>query len=1007
MNPQDPRDFENKELTDENSLPDSDNSYPAADNPDHPVRQLIRRVRAAQPNALDEVSKLNDQVALDASTWDHEINTPGSTEHSRLQNFASSLEKYSQLFDAEEVQAELPNQIGRFRIQRILGAGGFGWVLLADDPQLNRPVALKVPRLDTLVSQTGRSRFLREARAAALLSHPNLVSVYEAGQIGPVLYIAFEWVDGQPLSQWLSEHRSKLNSTAIASMMSALAHAVQHAHQRGIVHRDLKPSNILIKTADHLDDPSELAERAKIADFGLAFLAEGDVDLTRSGALMGTPKYLAPEQIRSSGTQADPTIDVYGLGAVMYELLTGQAPFSGPTLAAIVRAVELDSPVPPRKLNETVSKDLQAICLKCLEKNPSQRYSSAAALADDLDRFVEGVPVRARSPNFLERTFRWVNRNRLVSFAFALAILSLTVGLIVAATQVVRANANLAESQIQFQRAERHRDRGKRVVDKLLNEFSEALEPIPQMQNVRRKLLQVALDHERASMADEGDDPESQLRVTESLGRIADLQYRLGDFDEAIESCHEVQQLLGKLKPANPDQTFIATVVRAKSHLLKSRILLRQGSAAEAEAELRELLVDTESNRNPEMTRLRATALGLRGTALRDRGDVPASELSFLESITTIQGIPQSDRTAGDERDLVSMMSMIGGLRYSQGNYDEAIKIWKDVVDAEVDPDPELPQNILLGNRAGSLTNLAMAYSFKKNYKSALEYYDKSNDQYRELCLQFPLHYDHAAGRLSALVGRSVALQNAGQGLAAIESYRESVAWGEQLIERFGEQPRLLTELSRAWGNLGNVLQFKGDQEGAIAAWSQGLSHVRKNLQLQPENGTSLGDLTFALSNLAAFHLQKNQLNEAAALIDEALPAAEQALKTLPGNQKVINAFRNLRANRALLFCFRQDHDKAMEEFARIIALQPDRPDTIVFAAKTAARCQLSVKGNLHELFDGDDDAEVASRYADRALELLRNARELGFRNFASLRGQPEFSQLVVLPEYAELETDD
>jgi serine/threonine protein kinase len=999
----------------------NDNSFPSiendesrtrqADRPDHPVRQMIRRVRGVQ---FDDQLLRGDQANLHTTTWDRELDTPGSTEHSNLQSLASCLENYSQLLDSESIKAELPNQIGRFKIREILGAGGFGWVLLADDPQLNRPVALKVPRLDTLASQTGRARFLREARAAALLSHPNIVAVYEAGQIGPVLYIAFEWVDGQSLSQWLTVHRAELSSEVISRLMTALAHAVQHAHQRGIIHRDLKPSNILIKKS--LDEivengaPAErgaLSERAKIADFGLAFLGENDGELTRSGAMMGTPRYLAPEQIQSSGAPADPTIDVYGLGAVMYELLTGQPPFSGPTLAAIVRAVELDLPTAPRKLNSAVPKDLEAICLKCLEKNPARRYTTAAALAEDLERFTDGIPVHVRRPNFLERAYRWVQRNRLVTLAFAIAMLSLTVGLVVAASQAYQAKANFAESQQQRQRAERHRDRGELVVDSLLNEFSDSLEAIPQMQPLRRRLLQVALDHERASMADEGDDPESHLRVAESLGRIADLQYRLGDFAEASDACREVQQMVNRLPSLNSDQTFRSTVFRAKSHLLQSRILLNQGAAAKVEAELSDLLTTTtpaEADSNSEMARLRATALSLRGTSLRDQGKIQAAELSFLESISTYRNIPQADRTTGDERDIISILSMIGGLRYSQGKYDEAIEIWKEVAEEEGNHDANVPQqNILLGNRAAGLANLAMAYSFKKDYRTALEYYDKSNGQYQALCLQFPLHFDHASGRLSALVGRSVALQNAGQAQSAIESYREAVAWGEQLIQSFGEQPRLLTEVSRALGNLGNVLQFKGDQEAAMDAWNRGLDYVRKNLELQPDNGTNLSDLTFALGNLAAFHLQENQLDEASTLIDEALPAAEQAIGRLPGNQKVINAFRNLRANRALLFCFLRNHDQAIEEIARIVALQSDRPDTIVSAAKAAARCQLSVNGNLHELFGNEGDEEVALRYRDLALELLATVRDLGFTDFASLRRQPEFSQIVTCPEFERL----
>jgi serine/threonine protein kinase len=983
----------------------SENMALQPDNPEHPVRQMIRRVRAAQRQGkdLDEYHP----VDLRASTWNHELDTPGSTELGKLQSFASSLAKYSQL-DADLVVTELPDQLGRFSIKKILGAGGFGWVLLADDPQLNRPVALKVPRLDTLISNTGRARFLREARAAALLAHPNLVTVYEAGQIGPILYIAFEWIDGKPLSEWLVEHRSELDFRSTAKLMSTLAQAVHHAHQRGIVHRDLKPSNILIKNADSPPlEAAQIAERAKIADFGLAHLGESSGELTRSGALMGTPKYLAPEQIESTGAQSEPRIDVYGLGAVMYELLTGQAPFNGPTLAAIIRAVEQDPPAVPRKLNSSVPKDLEAICLKCLEKNPALRYGSAALLAADLEGFFEGAPVRARRPNFLERTGRWIQRNRLVTFAFSLALLSLTVGLVIAANQAQRANASLLESQQQRRRAERHRDRAESAIDTLLSQVADSLESIPQMQPVRRSLLEQALAHEQAALEDEGDDPASQLRVADSLGRIADLLYRLGLYDESIKTCDELQQLLSGFEPDKSDQRFRSEVALLKSQLIESRILLRQAAHAKATEQLQVTLGLTATSQTPEFVRLRAMALHLSGISLRDQGDLEAAEHSFLEASTTLQSIPSSNRTAGDERDLISNMSMIGGLRYSLGKYAEAIQIWEQVAAVEATIDPRVPQqNILLGNRAAGLANLAMAHAFNRDFTTSLEYYQRSNEQYRDLCIQFPLHFEHASGRLSALIGRSVTLQNAGQVQAAIESYQEAVDWGEQLVQRFGEQPRLVVEMSRALGNLGNVLQFKGRQEDAMNAWNRGLNYVRKNLERQPENGAYLGDLTFALSNLANFHLQKNQLEQAGTIIAEALSSSQKALESFPRDQKIINAARNLHANGALLFCFRHNHDQALQEIERIVELQPTQPETIVFAAKTAARLQISVGGNLHELFGRDDDQEIAARYANRALELLTSARELGFEDFAGLRQQPEFSQIVTLPEFGEIERE-
>lgn len=963
---------------------------------EHPIRQMIRRVRAAEEQ-LDN-SEGSEATDSGETTWQQAGVTPGSTEHSQLLGLASILEDRSQLGEVDAIRPDLPNRIGRFEIKRVLGAGGFGWVLLADDPQLNRPIALKVPRLDTLVSQIGRARFLREARAAALLTHPNLVSVYEAGQVGPILYIAFEWVDGPSLSQWLTEHRDELSDVTIAALMASLARAVHHAHQRGIIHRDLKPSNVLLKTDNAQSNlgPRVLAECAKITDFGLAFLAEGEGELTRSGALVGTPKYMAPEQIESSGVQSAPTIDVYGLGAVMYELLTGQPPFSGSTLASIVRAVEQDAPRAPRKHHAHVSKDLEAICLKCLEKKPERRYSSAAALADDLERFVEGLPVRARLPSLPERVWRWVLRNRMVSVAFAFALVSLTVGMSVSIYQANRATVNLEESLQQRDRAQRHRDRAEAVVDSLLNEVSESLEPVPQMQPLRRKLLELALTHERAAMTDVGEDVESQLRVGESLGRISDLLYRMGKFDEAKNSCLESERMLNGLETSDTKQEEQRVTQLFKAMLLRSRILQQQGHEAEAVSVLQELLVKAEPQPIPNLARLFATAQHYYGITIRDQGDSAAAERAFLESISLLQSIPEEQRTPGDWRDIVNVQSMIGGLRYVAGKYDEAVEIWKEVVELEVDLDPSVPQqNILRGNRAASLANLAMAYSFKRDFQMAHSYYQRSNEQYQQLCEEFPLHYDHASGRLTAMVGRSVNLQNAGQSKLAIESYREAIAWGEQLLQRFGEQPRLLMEVGRASGNLGNVLIFKNLEAEAIEAWNRNLNYAKKRAQLHPEHVMSHSDLTFAINNLVAFYLRKDRIEEAKSLLEEAIPVAEQALRVGPDNQAVINSVVSLRGNQSLYQCLSGEQDQALATIDSILSLQPENAETIFTAAKYAGRCQIAVTGNLHQRFGQANDAEVAERFAVRALELLELAKQKGLRDFPRVKREPEFTELL------------
>ncbi len=293
-------------------------------------------------------------------------------------------------------------RIGRFQIERELGRGGLGVVFLAYDPVLNRRVALKVPRPEVLVTPEVRVRFEREAHAAARLAHPHLVPVYEVGQAGAILYMISAYCAGPNLTCWLKHRGRPLAPRQAAQLIVELADAVQYAHSQGVLHRDIKPSNVLMDPLasgalsgdDALD--RELSAVPKLVDFGLARL-EGTVQPEkRTGVAMGTPGYMAPEQAEGRTREIGPATDVHGLGAVLYELLTGRGPFAGTSEVDMLHRVLSEEPMHPARINPRVSRDLEAICLKCLEKRPLARYATAADLADDLRRYLAGEATVAR-----------------------------------------------------------------------------------------------------------------------------------------------------------------------------------------------------------------------------------------------------------------------------------------------------------------------------------------------------------------------------------------------------------------------------------------------------------------------------------------------------------------------------------------------------------------------------------------------------------------------------------
>jgi WD40 repeat protein/tRNA A-37 threonylcarbamoyl transferase component Bud32 len=307
-----------------------------------------------------------------------------------------------------------PSVFGRFRIVRELGQGGFGVVFLAIDPELGRPVALKVPRPGVLLDPESRHRFVREARAVAALDHPHIVPLYEAGEVGPVCYLASAYCEGPTLAAWLRERGEPVPPRRAVEVMLPLADAMNHAHERGVLHRDLKPSNVLLHRLSEGLSPNPAAGdarefAARIIDFGLARVMEpAGEDVTASFAAMGSAPFMAPEQVE--GKKIGPATDLYGLGAILYAMLCGRPPHRGGKDAESLRHILEDEPIPPRRIRPEIPRDLEAICLKCLERDPAGRYSTARELADDLGRFLAGLPTRARPMSPPVRLWRAVRR---------------------------------------------------------------------------------------------------------------------------------------------------------------------------------------------------------------------------------------------------------------------------------------------------------------------------------------------------------------------------------------------------------------------------------------------------------------------------------------------------------------------------------------------------------------------------------------------------------------------
>jgi tetratricopeptide (TPR) repeat protein/tRNA A-37 threonylcarbamoyl transferase component Bud32 len=426
-----------------------------------------------------------------------------------------------------------PASFGDYELVAEIGRGGKGVVYEARQISLNRTVALKMVRIDQLGEDIERRRLRNEAETAARLDHPCVLPVYDVGERDGQLYFSMKLLPGGSLADRLAEFKAQPRRAA--EVVAVVARAIHHAHQRGVLHRDLKPSNILL----------DAEGQPHIGDFGLARRLEGDSDLTQTGAILGTPSYMAPEQTVGDRNGVTTAADVYGLGGILYALLTGRPPFVASSVFETMMQVREQAPLSPERRNPRVDRDLATICLKCLQKVPSQRYESALAVAEDLERYLAGQPIVARPVGVSKRTWLWARRQPAAAALVVLAVLAVVGTIAGVLVHNAKLNRAAAEARQGYALADDRYQSARDTLGRMLNQLKHSsMGDVPRLQELRQRLLEDALTFYESALEQANPDPVVRRDAAFAYTEAGAVESFLGQPERANEQFRRAIDLI-------------------------------------------------------------------------------------------------------------------------------------------------------------------------------------------------------------------------------------------------------------------------------------------------------------------------------------------------------------------------------------------------------------------------------------------------------------------------------
>jgi serine/threonine-protein kinase len=887
----------------------------------------------------------------------------------------------------------IPERQERYRLNRVHARGGIGQVWLAHDSRLGRDVALKELLPDRAGQPSIRERFLREAHITGQLEHPGIVPIYDLDHRPDheTLFYTMRFVHGRTLGEAAASYHARrarheagpLELRELLAAFIGVCNAVAYAHSRGVLHRDLKPHNVVLGDFGEvilldwglarLLDPS----RAE-SDSAPAFELPGDssAEATVQGQVLGTPAYMAPEQADARPDLFSERTDVYGLGAVLFEILTGEPPFGGPNALAILAQVVVDAPVPPRQRVATLPRALEAICLQALAKRPQDRYPSAKALAADVQRWLGDEPVQAYREPLFARITRWTRRHRTTVLAGAAAVTVATVCLAVASILLLRASR---EVERQRDEARTQRDKARvnfRLAREAVDYFDTKVSQSPEMKArglelLRSALLGSAADFYQRFVDEEAEDADVQFEQGLALQRLGKLYRTLGRQARAEMAFRQALNVFDRLSEADSERLDYQ-VRLAETYRLLGKVHSALSRRDQAEQAFHEAVAICDRLRKVAGSKddVEQVAAGMQqelGIFYAAAGKNEAAEKAYQAARTGWQQLVSAHPNNQDEVQNLATTLMDLGILYVTTNrresaenpFREARALNERLVAANSD-EPDYQDSL-----AESITSLAVLYDETGRHERAIEAFGQARSRVQQLAEAHPhvLEYQLSLARANNNLGVSYRKQLRDD--LAEPSYRASVATFQHLVEVYPQVTKITVSLGVGQLNLGNLTRDLGKFDEALGWYAQSRQTLEGVLKKEPRQ--ALANLAVALTHggealtLARLgrHAEARTHGETAARLCPAPPVAE------------------LPCERALVFALAGEHAQAAATAAEAAK---DPAVTGRELQSLAGACALAAGAVSRDTKRGAEERnDLRERYSKMALEYLRKAQAQGF----------------------------